>query len=44
MKCTTVYIGLDVHKESFAPVGYNNKKDEAEYLQRTETQYVNCKA
>lgn len=39
MKYTTVYVGMDVHKESFTLVCYTNEKEEAEYVQRTEAHY-----
>ena len=38
MKYTTVYVGMDVHKESFTLACYTNEKEEAEYVQRTEAQ------
>ena len=41
MKYTTVYVGMDVHKESFTLACYTNEKEEAEYVQRTEAHY--CK-
>ena len=39
MKYTTVYVGMDVHKESFTLACYTNEKEEAEYVQRTEGHY-----
>ena len=39
MKYTTVYVGMDVHKESFTLACYTNEKEEAEYVQRTEAHY-----
>ena len=42
MKYTTVYVGMDVHKESFTLACYTNEKEEAEYVQRTEAHYKDC--
>ena len=39
MKYTTVFVGMDVHKESFTLACYTNEKEEAEYVQRTEAHY-----
>ena len=39
MKYTTVYVGMDIHKESFTLACYTNEKEEAEYVQRTEAHY-----
>ena len=39
MEYTTVYVGMDVHKESFTLACYTNEKEEAEYVQRTEGHY-----
>ena len=39
MKYTTVYVGMDVHKESFTLACYTNEKESAEYIQRTEAHY-----
>ena len=39
MKYTTVYVGMDVHKESFTLACYTNEKEEAEYVQKTEGHY-----
>ncbi len=39
MKYTTVFVGMDVHKESFTLACYTNEKEEAEYVQRTEGHY-----
>ena len=39
MKYTPVYVGMDVHKESFTLACYTNEKEEAEYVQRTEAHY-----
>ena len=39
MNYTTVYVGMDVHKESFTLACYTNEKEEAEYVQRTESHY-----
>jgi len=36
MEYTTVYVGMDVHKESFLLAWYTNDKEEAEYIQKTE--------
>ena len=33
MKYTTVYVGMDVHKESFTLACYTNEKEEAEYYE-----------
>ena len=39
MKYTTVFVGMDVHKESFSLACYTNEKEEVEYVQRTEAHY-----
>lgn len=39
MQYTTVYVGMDVHKESFSLCCYTNEKEEAEYNQRVEAHY-----
>ncbi len=39
MEYTTVYVGMDVHKESFTLACYTNEKEEAEYVQKTEGHY-----
>ena len=39
MKYTTVYVGMDVHKESFTLACYTNENEKAEYVQRTEGHY-----
>lgn len=39
MYYTTVYVGMDVHKESFTLSCYTNEKEKAEYIQRTEAHY-----
>ena len=39
MKYTTVYVGMDVHKESFTLACYTNEKEMAEYPQKTEAHY-----
>ena len=39
MEYTIVYVGMDVHKESFTLACYTNEKEEAEYVQRTEGHY-----
>ena len=39
MNYTTVYVGMDVHKESFTLASYTNEKEEAEYVQRIEAHY-----
>ncbi len=39
MKYTTVYVGMDVHKESFTLACYTNEKEEAEYVQKIEGHY-----
>lgn len=35
MNCSTVYIGIDVHKESFSLCCYTNEKEQAEYPQKS---------
>ena len=39
MHYTTVYVGMDVHKESFTLACYTNEKEKTEYIQRTESHY-----
>ena len=39
MQYTTVYVGMDVHKESFSLCCYTNEKEKAEYSQRVEAHY-----
>ena len=39
MEYSTVFVGMDVHKESFTLACYTNEKEEAEYVQRTEAHY-----
>ena len=36
---STVYIGIDAHKESFSLVSYTNEKEQAEYPQRVDAHY-----
>ena len=33
MKYSTVYVGMDVHKETFSVCCFTNEKEEAEYCQ-----------
>ena len=40
MEYTTVYVGMDVHKESFTLACYTNEKEKAEYVQKTESHYI----
>lgn len=39
MNYSTVYVGMDVHKETFSLCCYTNEKEEAEYLQKVEGHY-----
>ena len=39
MNYSTIYVGMDVHKESFSLCCYTNEKETAEYPQRTEAHY-----
>ena len=39
MQYTTVYVGMDVHKESLSLCCYTNEKEQAEYSQRVEAHY-----
>ena len=39
MEYTTVYVGMDVHKESFTLACYTNEKEKAEHVQKTEAHY-----
>ena len=39
MKYSTVYVGMDVHKESFSLCCYTNEKEQAEYPQRVDGHY-----
>ncbi len=39
MKYSTVYVGMDVHKESFSLCCYTNEKEAAEYPQKVEAHY-----
>ena len=39
MHYSTVYVGMDVHKESFSLCCYTNEKEEAEYPQRVNAHY-----
>ena len=39
MNYTTVYVGMDVHKDSFTLASYTNEKEEAEYVHRIEAHY-----
>ena len=34
MKYNTVYVGMDVHKETFSLCCYTNEKEQAEYPQK----------
>ena len=36
---STVYIGIDAHKESFSLCSYTNEKEQAEYPQRVDAHY-----
>lgn len=39
MQYTTVYVGMDVHKENFSLCCYTNEKEKAEYGQKVEAHY-----
>ena len=39
MNYSTVYVGMDVHKESFSLCCYTNEKETAEYHQKVEAHY-----
>lgn len=39
MKYNTVYVGMDVHKETFSVCCYTNEKEEAEYCQTMDAHY-----
>ena len=39
MHYTTVYAGMDVHKETFSLCCYTNEKDQAEYPQKIDGHY-----
>ena len=39
MHYSTVYVGMDVHKENFSLCCYTNEKEEAEYPQKVEAHY-----
>lgn len=39
MDYTTVFVGMDVHKESFSLCCYTNEKEEAEYPQKVNSHY-----
>ena len=39
MKYSTVYVGMDVHKESFSLCCYTNEKEQAEYPQKVDAHY-----
>ena len=39
MEYTTVFVGMDVHKESFTLACYTNENEKAEYVQRPEGHY-----
>ena len=39
MNYSTVYVGMDVHKESFSLCCYTNEKEEAEYPQKVVGHY-----
>ena len=36
---STVYVGMDVHKDSFSLCCYTNEKEKAEYIQKVEGHY-----
>ena len=36
MNYTTVYVGMDVHKETFSLCCYTNEKEQAEYCQKVD--------
>ena len=39
MNYSTVYVGMDVHKESFSLCCYTNEKEQAEYPQKVDAHY-----
>lgn len=39
MNYSTVYVGMDVHKESFSLCCYTNEKEQSEYFQKVEGHY-----
>lgn len=39
MNYTTVYVGMDVHKENFSLCCYTNEKEQAEYCQKVDGHY-----
>ncbi len=39
MNYSTVYVGMDVHKETFSLCCYTNEKEQSEYLQKVEGHY-----
>lgn len=39
MNYSTVYVGMDVHKESFSLCCYTNEKEQAEYCQKVDAHY-----
>lgn len=41
MYYNTVYVGMDVHKESFTLCAYTNEEEKASHFQRTEANYKN---
>ena len=41
MNYSTIYVGMDVHKESFSLCCYTNEKEEAEYPQKVAGHYSN---
>ena len=39
MNYSTVYVGMDVHKESFSLCCYTNEKEKGEYPQKVDAHY-----
>ena len=39
MNYSTVYVGMDVHKETFSLCCYTNEKEQAEYPQKVDGHY-----
>ncbi len=39
MHYSTVYVGMDVHKETFSLCCYTNEKEQAEYPQKVDGHY-----
>ena len=39
MNYSTVYVGMDVHKETFSLCCYTNEKEQAEYYQKVDGHY-----